>query len=176
MCGIAAVLSIDPLQRSQVQEMLEVIHHRGPDGDGIEVFNDGRVWLGHKRLSILDLSTNGSQPMERDQQVWLTYNGEIYNYKEIRSELELNGYSFTSQTDTEVILAAYQEWGTACVERFNGMWAFALVDIERGQLFISRDRFGIKPLYYWISPRGFVAFASEIKQFTKLPGWGRCLE
>ena len=128
--------------------------------------------LAHRRLSILDLSPSGHQPMcSADRSNWITYNGEIYNYVELREELKTLGRSFVSQSDTEVILAAYQQWGTECLTRFNGMFAFVLFDRSRRTLFAARDRFGIKPLYYWISPDGLIAFASEIKQFTVLPGW-----
>lgn len=128
--------------------------------------------LGHRRLSILDLSPAGHQPMSyADGRFWIAYNGEVYNYRELRGQLEALGHRFRSGTDTEVILAAYAEWGQACLERFNGMFAFAIHDREKRTLFVARDRFGIKPLYYWVSPDGIVAFASEIKQFTALPGW-----
>ncbi len=130
------------------------------------------VALGHRRLSILDLSPAGHQPMcYGDRRYWITYNGEVYNYEELRAELESLGHGFLSATDTEVVLAAYAEWGEACTQRFNGMWAFAILDLEAGTLFVSRDRFGIKPLYYWTSPDGVLAFASEIKQLTELEGW-----
>lgn len=128
--------------------------------------------LGHRRLSIIDLAPSGHQPMcTPDRGCWIVYNGEIYNYIELREELRARGYTFISQSDTEVILAAYREWGWECLGRFNGMFAFVLFDRARDTLFAARDRFGVKPLYYWISPRGVLAFASEIKQFTVLPGW-----
>lgn len=127
--------------------------------------------LGHRRLAIVDLSAAGHQPMCYRGHLWITYNGEIYNFAEIRAELSSLGHDFASQTDTEVILAAYEQWGSACLHRFNGMWAFAIYDSRNRQLFLARDRFGVKPLYYWISPSGILAFASEIKQFTVLPGW-----
>jgi len=106
-----------------------------------------------------------------DRRFWIVYNGEIYNYLELRAELELLGHSFSSQSDTEVILAAYREWGERCLVRFNGMFAFLLLDRAQQKILAARDRFGVKPLYYWISPDGLLAFASEIKQFTNLPGW-----
>ena len=130
------------------------------------------VIFGHRRLSIVDLSPAGHQPMCYDnKRYWITYNGEIYNWKELRTDLENLGHAFVSHTDTEVILAAYAQWGKDCLHRFNGMWAFVLFDTKTGTLFAARDRFGIKPLYYWISPDGVLAFGSEIKQFTVLPGW-----
>jgi asparagine synthase (glutamine-hydrolysing) len=138
---------------------------------------DGRerpvtVAFGHRRLSIIDLSVLGHQPMSTpDRRYWLVYNGEIYNYRELASELSANGYRFTSHCDSEVILAAYAAWGSASLSRLNGMFAFAIYDTVERTLFLARDRFGIKPLYYWISPAGALAFASEIKQFTAMPGW-----
>lgn len=132
----------------------------------------GIAALGHRRLSIVDLSAAGHQPMcTPDEQVWITYNGEIYNYLEVRNELVALGVSFKTQSDTEVILAAYRYWGIQCLEHFNGMFAFVLLDRLKNKVFAVRDRFGVKPLYYWRSPNGYVAFASEIKQFTTLPGW-----
>lgn len=128
--------------------------------------------LGHKRLAIIDRSPLGHQPMSyRQGRYWIVFNGEIYNYRELRAALEKSGHRLSSRTDTEVIMAAYEQWGTECLERFNGMWAFVLYDLEERELFVSRDRFGIKPLHYWTLPDGVVAFASEIKQFTTLEGW-----
>jgi len=101
---------------------------------------------------------------------WMTYNGEVYNFVELRQELAAEGYRFLSQSDTEVILAAYDRWGVDCLSRFNGMWAFALYDAQERTLLLARDRFGVKPLYYWVSPQSMIAFASEIKAFTALPG------
>ena len=106
-----------------------------------------------------------------ERRYWIVFNGEIYNWKELRKELETYGHHFISHTDTEVILAAYAQWGKECLHHFNGMWAFVLFDRDTGTIFAARDRFGIKPLYYWFSPEGFVAFASEIKEFSVLPGW-----
>ncbi|MBL8377374.1 MAG: asparagine synthase (glutamine-hydrolyzing) [Burkholderiales bacterium] len=132
----------------------------------------GTVVLGHRRLAIVDLSPAGHQPMSyRGRRLWITYNGEIYNHVELRDELARLGHQFISRSDTEVILAAYAQWGEACLDRFNGMFAFVMVDCERRRVFAARDRFGVKPLYLWRSPAGFLAFASEIKQFGVLPGW-----
>lgn len=126
----------------------------------------------HRRLSILDLSPLGHQPMSyADGRYWIVYNGEIYNYLEIKDELLALGYQFVSDTDTEVILAAYAAWGEDCLHKFNGMWAFAIYDRTTQIVFFSRDRFGIKPLYYWFSPDGTFYFGSEIKQFTVVSGW-----
>jgi len=133
---------------------------------------NSRVSLGHRRLSIIDASASGHQPMcTSDRRYWIVFNGEIYNYIELREDLRKQGYCFESQSDTEVILAAFQAWGTQCLDRFNGMFAMLLFDRSEGKLLAARDRFGIKPLYYWVSPLGELAFASEIKQFTVLPGW-----
>ncbi len=140
--------------------------------DAASVQGPVRVALGHRRLSILDLSPAGHEPMcTPDRRYWIVYNGEVYNYRELRTELEAAGHTFYSGSDTEVLLHAYAEWGRDCLNRFNGMFAFVIHDRETGTIFAARDRFGVKPLYYWFSPEGFLAFASEIKQFTVLPGW-----
>ena len=131
-----------------------------------------RIAMGHRRLSILDLSSAGHQPMADDAlRQLIVYNGEVYNHVELRTELEALGHVFRSHSDTEVVLAAWRQWGEGCLSRFNGMFAFVILDLERHRLFAARDRFGVKPLYWWVSPEGFIAFASEIKQFTTLPGW-----
>jgi len=128
--------------------------------------------LAHRRLSILDLSAKGHMPMSfSENRYWITYNGEIYNYIEIKQDLLKRGYEFNTETDTEVILAAYIEWGSDCQNKFNGMWAIVIYDSLEKKLFVSRDRFGIKPLYYWLSPIGNLHFSSEIKQFTVIDGW-----
>lgn len=130
------------------------------------------VALGHRRLSIIDLSSAGHQPMcLPDRPLWITYNGEIYNFIEIREELVAKGCVFNTQSDTEVILQAYRYWGADCLHHFNGMFAFVIYDAEKNKIFAARDRFGVKPLYYWCSPVGIICFASEIKQFTVLPEW-----
>lgn len=146
-----------------IKKMNEVIRHRGPDDEGIYV--DDNISLGHVRLAIIDLSSKGHQPMKYERngrEVWIVHNGEIYNFKELRKVLENRGYEFNSNTDTEVILASYVEWGFECVERFNGMWAFAIYDKSKNLLFLSRDRFGIKPLYYYYDGKNII-FSSEIK-------------
>lgn len=141
--------------------MTSVIAHRGPDDHGH--FIDGPVGLGFRRLSILDLSENGHQPMQSDDgSLWIIFNGEIYNYIELRDELKSFGFRFRTGTDTEVILAAYRQWGKDCLSRFNGMWAIALWDTARRELFCARDRFGVKPFYYYRDDRRLI-FASEIK-------------
>ncbi|NLM31093.1 MAG: asparagine synthase (glutamine-hydrolyzing) [Methanomicrobiales archaeon] len=133
---------------------------------------DAILALGHRRLSIIEPTPAGHQPMcSPEQRYWIVYDGEIYNYQELHLELEPYGYQFTSNTDAEVLLAAYAHWGRDCLHRLNGMWAFIIYDAQEQKLFIARDRFGVKPLYYWFSPEGFLAIASEIKAFTVLPGW-----
>jgi len=147
-------------------------HRYLPRGDAVFGTEEFAVALGHRRLSIIDLSPEGHQPMcSRDGSVWIVYNGEVYNYVELRAELEALGHEFSSRSDTEVMLAAYAQWGTTCLERFNGMFAFVLIDRARRRLLAARDRFGVKPLYYWVAPDGTLALASEIKQFAALPGW-----
>lgn len=131
----------------------------------------GALAFGHRRLSIIDLSALGHQPMCYRGRYWITYNGEIYNYEKLKRELEDRGHEFRTASDTEVILAAYAEWGPECLSRFIGMWAFAIHDRQADTLFLARDRFGIKPLYYSFLADGLFAFASEIKQFSALPGW-----
>ena len=146
--------------------MTDSISHRGPDDDGIESLHDGRVVLGHRRLSIIDLSPLGHQPMASpSRRSWIVFNGEIYNYREIRRELEALGRAFRSGSDTEVILAAYETWGLKSVERMRGMFAFALWDGEQGLLHLCRDRFGVKPLYY-CSEGEQLTFASELRAFA----------
>ena len=131
-----------------------------------------KVALGHRRLSILDLSPSGHQPMSaQGGKTWLIFNGEIYNFKEIRDLLSLLGHRFETEGDTEVILKAYEQFGSACLEHFNGMFSFVLYDASKRSVIAARDRFGVKPLYFWISPEEMVVFASEIKQFTRVPGW-----
>lgn len=165
MCGIAGYLKLnekldkDKLN-SNLAEMMDLMKYRGPNDKGI--YQDNWISLGNLRLSIIDLSSAGHQPMKsNDNSLVITHNGEIYNYSEIRKELQ-NRYHFKTNTDTEVILAAYQEWGENCVEKFNGMWAFAIWDKKKKKLFISRDRFGIKPFFYYQDGNIFI-FASEIK-------------
>jgi asparagine synthase (glutamine-hydrolysing) len=141
-----------------------------------DITDKATLGFGHRRLAIVDLSPFGHQPMcYAGGRYWITYNGEIYNHLELRTELEAAGYDFISHSDTEVILAAYDFWGESCLSRFNGMWAFALYDTKERSLFFARDRFGVKPLYYWISPDGALCFGSEIKQFTVYPGWKACV-
>jgi asparagine synthase (glutamine-hydrolysing) len=164
MCGICGVVALDRRPEIEtVERMLRELAHRGPDGRG--TFEEPGVALGHLRLAIIDLSDAGLQPFaSEDGRFQLIHNGEIYNYVELRAELETRGHRFRSQTDTEVVLAAYREWGERCVDRFNGMWAFAIWDSRERRLFASRDRFGVKPLYYRLEG-GRLAFASEPRAF-----------
>ncbi len=169
MCGIFGIVqqnnaSVDP---ELLQKAIGLVKHRGPDGQAF--YARGHWGFAHSRLAIIDLSKDGVQPMHYKGHI-VTYNGEIYNYLELRSELQQAGYSFATQSDTEVLLASYDFWGEDCVHHFNGMWAFAIYDPHKKQLFCSRDRFGIKPFYYTIFQKQF-CFASEIKQFTSLPNW-----
>jgi asparagine synthase (glutamine-hydrolysing) len=173
MCGIAGQYCPEGQEpdRELLARMSEQLIHRGPDGVGTEV--RGCMGLVHRRLAIIDLSDDGLQPMtNEDKTLWLVYNGEIYNYLELREELVKKGHSFHSQSDTEVILHAYEEWGTGCLQRFNGMWAFALWDEKTRQLFCARDRFGIKPFYYTEAGGSFL-FASEIKALLSHPDAGK---
>ena len=163
MCGIAGIVSFDPRDRiapERIARMRDLLAHRGPDGQG--VYCDGPVGLGHRRLAIVDIA-GGHQPMSNaDGDVWVTFNGEIYNHAARRAELEQRGHRYRSCSDTETILHLYQEYGDRCVEQLEGMFAFALWDRTRGRLLLARDRLGIKPLYYSVSPREIV-FGSEIK-------------
>lgn len=167
MCGISGIINKDgeTVSRERIQLITDLVAHRGPDGSGI--FTVGNLAFGHRRLSIIDLNERGRQPMQFRGRYWITYNGEVFNYLEIRKELESLGCVFKTGTDTEVILAAYAEWGADCLARFNGMWAFAIYDEIERTIFLARDRFGVKPLYYSDSDTEF-AFGSEIKQIVAL--------
>lgn len=167
MCGIAGYISTDvPVNETLLINMTRSVAHRGPDDEGIYINN--RVGFGHRRLSIVDLSTNGHQPMTRlDMGLTIVFNGEIYNYIELKNELIHLGFKFNTATDTEVILVAYAAWGYECVLRFNGMWSFAIHDKNSKQIFCSRDRFGIKPFYYANIANAWV-FGSEIRQILPL--------
>ncbi len=170
MCGIAGIINRnnDPVNKNDIYGLTEPVVHRGPDHAGY--FFGPNFAFGHRRLAIIDLSPLGNQPMSYRNRYNIIFNGEVYNYIELRQELQNLGYLFHSQSDTEVILAAYDKWGKDCLHRFNGMWAFAIYDSHRGSIFLSRDRFGIKPLYYSLQDSQFT-IASEIKQFTALKSW-----
>jgi asparagine synthase (glutamine-hydrolysing) len=193
MCGILgwyAVDGIGPHLKSFIQGT-QVAAHRGPDGEGYlfvdqnnnrQLFTnkmdpDGdyqqvrtsKIAISHRRLSIIDLSDDAAQPLSNaSKTIWITYNGEIYNYIELREELRSLGHQFTTTSDTEVLLRAYEEWGAECTNKLSGMWAFAVVDLEKNIIFCSRDRFGIKPFYYYLTKNHFI-FASEIKQLLEFP-------
>src|SRR5450755_1472205 len=165
MCGIAGFVSLTaesyPQSISALRAMSRLISHRGPDGDGEWISSDTCVGFVHRRLAIIDLSPSGAQPMHAPNGTVITYNGEIYNYIELRKELSAH-WTFHSTSDTEVILAAYDRWGEHCVSRLRGMFAFALWDARNRKLFAARDRFGIKPFYY-AKQAGKLFFASEAK-------------
>lgn len=172
MCGIAGL--VDFRQQSNLdilKKMTDVLFHRGLDDGGyfFESFESTQVSLGHRRLSILDLSNHGHQPMVFDH-LTMVYNGEVYNFKEIRLELEKQGYTFESHSDTEVILKAYHKWGADAVHRFNGMFAIAILDSQKKTLALIRDRAGVKPLY-WYQNDGLFMFASELKSFHEHPAF-----
>jgi asparagine synthase (glutamine-hydrolysing) len=169
MCGITGIFNLDNEPASSVilQRMTDAIAHRGPDGEGFYV--DGPVGFGHRRLAIIDLSPSGHQPMmTTDGNYVLIYNGEMYNFQEIRLELEAHGHQFRSRTDSEVVLHAYIQWGEKCLDRFNGMFAFAIWDRLHKELFLARDRFGVKPLYYGLFGNTFL-FGSEVKAILQHP-------
>lgn len=173
MCGIAGQYCLDGKapDGDLLAAMAERLAHRGPDGQGMKIC--GSTGLVHRRLAIIDLTDEGLQPMtNEDGTLWLVFNGEIYNYVELREELLQKGHCFHSHSDTEVILHAYEEWGEGCLSRFNGMWAFALWDGKKEQLFCARDRLGIKP-YYYTQAGGSFLFASEIKALLAHPDAGK---
>ncbi len=193
MCGITGIAALDghPVDLRVLQRMNDVQAHRGPDGEGFIVSwpeaqgycsaflrhtsqerstPPAKLALGHRRLAILDLSDRGLQPMSAGAtRAWIVFNGEIYNHQELRAELETRGHYFNTRTDTEVLLQSYNEWGEDCLDRLDGMFAFAIWDGARGRLFCARDRLGIKPFYY-ATPRNHFIFASEIKGLMAFPG------
>ncbi len=168
MCGIAGFVKLrhGSASAADLRRMMNTISHRGPDGHGLQ--EDGVAFLGHRRLSIIDVA-GGQQPMFNETgSVWITYNGEVFNHASLRPDLEKAGHQYTTRCDTETIVHAYEQYGRACVDHFRGMFAFAIWDAERRRLFCARDRLGIKPLYYFVNDRIF-AFASEIKALLRLP-------
>ena len=174
MCGICGIIEFKNKKADalQVRLMMQAMKHRGPDDEG--VFSEENVALGFVRLSIIDLSPAGHQPMfSSDNRYVVVYNGEIYNYLELREELKVSGHVFKTNTDTEVLLAAYTEWGAKCLDRFNGMWAFVIYDRTEKTIFASRDRFGIKPFYYYFDDERLI-FASEIPPILK--AWNQRIE
>jgi asparagine synthase (glutamine-hydrolysing) len=170
MCGIVGLFDTTgrrAIERSLVERMNTAQAHRGPDGEGYHV--EPGVALGHRRLSIIDIAT-GQQPLyNEDGSIVVVFNGEIYNYRELIPELQALGHTFHTKSDTEVIVHAWEAWGEDCVNRFRGMFAFALVDRRRELLFLARDRLGVKPLYYSLLPSGILAFGSELKSLLTLP-------
>lgn len=171
MCGIAGYYSrLKPIDKKTFDNMVDIIDYRGPNDRG--VYYDGNLALGHRRLSIFDVSMAGHQPFFFENKYVLVYNGEIYNFIEIREELIKKGYKFRTSTDTEVLISAYDCYGQECIKMFRGMWAFALYDIKEKKLFCSRDRFGVKPFYYYWNEDEFI-FGSEIKQILTVLGKGQ---
>lgn len=170
MCGIAGIFHAEtpkPVDPARVERMCDALAHRGPDGAG--VWTDHGVGLGHRRLSIIDVA-GSPQPMHSaDSRAVIVFNGEIYNFRELRRELEQAGFNFRTSGDTEVILAAWQRWGPDCLARLDGMFAFALYDRDKRQLFLARDRFGVKPLFMAHLSDGSLAFASELKGLLAHP-------
>ncbi len=177
MCGITGIVDLlqpRPVDERLLRRMNGSLGHRGPDGDGFH-FEPG-VGFGHRRLSIIDLE-GGKQPLyNEDHTVVVTFNGEIFNFKEIEAELLTRGHIFRTRCDTEVIVHAWEEWGEECLQRFNGMFAFAIWDRPRGVLFIARDRLGVKPLYYSVLPDGHIVFGSELKALLAHPGVSRNID
>jgi asparagine synthase (glutamine-hydrolysing) len=173
MCGILGWIKQGRADERIFPRAVNLIRHRGPDDSGIERFRDTKweTWLGHRRLSILDLSPLGHQPMSDDSgRYWIVFNGEIYNFKEVRKDLEARGCRFRSSCDTEILLYAYRQWGPSCLDRLNGMFAFGIWDKTERTLFLARDRLGEKPLYYAPLSDGGIAFSSEAKSLLQLPG------
>ena len=169
MCGIAGFVSLNnKLDIKNLIKMTDALAHRGPDNSGYKIIENPntKVGLGHRRLAILDLSEKANQPMQFDNLI-IVFNGEVYNFKEIRKELEGYGYKFISNSDTEVVLKAFHKWGKKAVNKFRGMWAFAIYDFKNRELILCRDRVGVKPLYYYIGP-DFILFASELKSFYQI--------
>lgn len=176
MCGIAGIYNLDgsAIEINNLKRFTDAMLHRGPDASGYELFENSTLGLGQRRLSILDLSDSGKQPMTyANERYWIAYNGEIFNFEELKLELSAKGHVFKTETDTEMILAAYSEWGRECLNRFNGMWAIAIWDSSEKELFLSRDRFGIKPLYFLNQSGKRFAFASETRAFKFLDNFTR---
>lgn len=164
MCGIAGIISFEKkIDEDIIYKMINLLEHRGPDDNGIYISEDKKVFFGSTRLSIIDLSENARQPITNENgNLWIIHNGEIYNYKELKNELLLKGHEFKSNSDTEVLLHLYEEEGENCLLKLNGIFSFAIWDEKEKKLFIARDRFGVKPLYYYFD-KDFFIFSSEIK-------------
>lgn len=170
MCGIVGLIQThNPVKAEEIIRMRDCMSHRGPDSAGLYIHPKAHIALAHRRLSIIDLSDDASQPMHNEDKTrWIVYNGEIYNFAELKKELQAQGHHFKSNSDTEVILHAFEEWGAECLHRLNGMFAFAVYDQNNDTLFIARDRMGIKPLYYYYDAKYFI-FASELKAILQHP-------
>ena len=178
MCGIVGFRSIRHFQELQefLPEAVAKLTHRGPDDSGLFFDESCGVGLGHRRLSVIDLSKAGQQPMANDDgSVHIIYNGEVYNFREIRVSLEAQGHVFRSETDTEVILQAYIQWGIECLQRFVGMFSLAIWDSRKQELYLARDRLGIKPLYYYFNQETLL-FASELKALMAFKSFEREIE
>jgi len=176
MCGICGIVELSqrPVDREALDRACAQLRHRGPDHGGVWVAGDGRVGLGATRLKVLDPSARADQPLHRAERFHLVYNGEVYNFREIRAELSGLGETFVTDGDTEVVLAACARWGTEAFHRFNGMWALCFYDSQTRTGFLSRDRFGVKPLVY-VEDGSALRFASELRALTQLGGWDRNL-
>lgn len=161
MCGIAGSINFNnPGDLRSVKAMTHALAHRGPDASGVQAL--GPVVFGHRRLSIIDTAESNNQPLcDQSEKYWITFNGEIYNFQDIKTELETLGASFRTKGDTEVILEAYKQWGAECIQKLNGMFAFAIWDSAKQRVLIARDRMGEKPLFYFRLPDGGIIFASE---------------
>jgi asparagine synthase (glutamine-hydrolysing) len=177
MCGISGIVDLKaerPIDERVLRAMNASISHRGPDGDGFHI--EPGLGFGHRRLSIIDLE-GGKQPLyNEDHTVLVTFNGEIFNFKEIEAELLAHGHTFRTRCDTEVIVHAWEQWGVECLKRFNGMFAFAVWDKRTKTLFIARDRLGVKPLFYSELPDGQLVFGSELKAVLAHPGVKRRID
>ena len=176
MCGIYGAVSVRPIDPAAIVRSRDTLAHRGPDSDGLWCSPDGRVCLAHRRLAVLDPSPHGAQPFASpDGSTVLVFNGEIYNFRALRAELESSGVRFRTRSDTEVLLHAWRRWGARCHDRFSGMFAFAIWDAASGTLFCARDRAGEKPLY-WTRRGDTFAFGSELKSLLQTPGVSRDLD
>ena len=177
MCGIAGIFDLRgrrDVDRVLLHRMTQIIAHRGPDGDGFHIAPG--IGLGHRRLAIVDLVTGDQPQFNEDGTVCVIFNGEIYNFQPLMAELTDLGHTFRTRSDTEVIVHAWEEWGEACLDRFNGMFAFALWDAREEALFLARDRLGEKPLYYTTLADGRLLFASELKSLVMSPDIDRQLD
>ena len=176
MCGIVGIVDPSKNTTSEIlQIMTDTLHHRGPDDSGYKFVENEtyQLGIGHRRLSILDLSSHGHQPMTFEH-LSIVYNGEVYNFQEIKTELKLFDYTFDSNSDTEVILKAFHKWGVESVHKFRGMFAFSIYDSQNEKIYIFRDRAGVKPLYYYYK-NGLFLFASEVKAFYIHPKFKKSL-